>query len=376
MVSRSGSLVVLLACLAATCEVGRESLPPGERPSRSPSAIGSTSESAGSTLGSSSDDEAGDAGNSSSGSTQGDGEPELPTFEVLTLAYGPDPAQTLDLYLHTPAPAEPIAVVVLAHGGLWQGGDKLALANLCEALVESRTAMACASINYRLSHALGGVCRGAGVDTYVEQVRDFAQAYALLHERAALHHFDPARFYVGGHSAGAHLAHVLELRWSDFKSACARLGGCPAPAGAIGIEGIYDVAAWDAYDAQAWNGAFACATRKAFGAPPNSPTPCLDGPNNLPCWQIGSPTYLAQHAVALGLAPLGHALLVHSPDDDWVDIAEASSFAGTRAAAFPGLHAWSSTDGGCGSGSHDAVLGDPKLATCISNFVASGGTSH
>jgi hypothetical protein len=62
-------------------------------------------------------------------------------------------------------------------------------------------------------------------------------------------------------------------------------------------------------------------------------------------------------------------LLVHSPDDDWVDIAEVSSFAAALATGVPNLQVISSIDGACGSGSHDGVLGDPKLAACILDFV-------
>ncbi|HLT37400.1 MAG TPA: alpha/beta hydrolase [Enhygromyxa sp.] len=363
---RSGVPVVLVVAVATACGASLGPAPAIE--------MGSSTATT-SRPGSDADqdaDEAGDAGHSSDGD---DGDDPSATVEVLELAYGDDPAQTLDLFhRQPPAAAEPTAVVVLAHGGLWQAGDKLALANLCEALVESsRGAIACASINYRLSQSLGGVCRGAGVDTYVEQLHDFARAYALLQAQARTHSFDPARMYVGGHSAGAHLAHSLNLRWSELASACA--GGCPAPAGAIGFEGIYDVAAWDAYDAQVWNGQFACATRKAFGGPPDSPTPCIDARYQAPCWQVGSPTHLASHAASFGLAPVGHALLVHSPGDDWVDIAEASSFAAALSGSLPNLHVIRSTDGGCGNGSHDAVLDDPALAGCIVNFVGSGGAS-
>lgn len=360
---RSGPIVVLVAALAATCEGGSAS--PSDPPGRAP-----TAESTGGTTGH--EEEAGHSGTGSSGSDDDD---ERMTVELLELAYGDDPAQTLDLHLPQPSPGEPIAVVVLAHGGLWQAGDKLALANLCEALVESsRGTIACASINYRLSQALGGVCRGAGVDTYVEQIRDLAAAYALLQSQAGAHDLDPARMYVGGHSAGAHLAHSLNLRWSEFSGACAR-ASCPAPAGAIGFEGIYDIAAWDAYDVEVWSGQFACATRKAFGGAPDSDAPCIDARHRTPCWQIGSPTHLAQHAAALGLAPVGHALLIHSPGDNWVDIAEASSFAAALAAAFADLHVISSTDGSCGNGTHDGVLDDPALARCMITFMDSGGAT-
>jgi acetyl esterase/lipase len=370
-VPRSSAIVVLLVAFAPTCGAPHESAPPSDTTTNSTSSSTGENSSAANT-----EDESGGGGNSATGdetstgtstgtetSTTGDGDGEPATIEILELAYGADPSQTLDLYLPQPRPAEPMASVVLAHGGLWQGGDKSALANLCENVVElSSHAIACASINYRLSGSLGGVCRGAGVDTYEQQLADFAAAHALLQAQARTHGLDPTRMHVGGHSAGAHLAHTLNLRWSEFASM--------APAGAIGFEGIYDIPGWDAYDAQVWNGQFMCATRRAFGAPPDSGTPCIDAQHQTPCWHIGSPTYLAQQAGALGLGPVGDVLLVHSPGDDWVDVGQVPSFAAAMSAAFPGLDVVSSIDGSCGQGSHDGVLDDPALASCIVNFVA------
>ena len=44
---------------------------------------------------------------------------------------------------------------------------------------------------------------------------------------AALYGLDPAAIWVGGHSAGGHLAHLLNLRWSDFEPPGARPGRPP-----------------------------------------------------------------------------------------------------------------------------------------------------
>lgn len=379
IVWRSSVIVVLIA--AASCGGPLGSAPPTD--TQSPTQTSSAGES--STLDTSDDeDEGSDEGNSTRSSTgdgdgdrgegDGDGDGRRMSVEIIELSYGADPAQALDLFFPQPRPAEPMATVVLAHGGLWQAGDKLALANLCEALVEtSGGTLACASINYRLSSSLGGACEGAGVDTYAQQVADLASAYALLQAQARTRGLDPTRMHVGGHSAGGHLAHTLNLRWSEFSAACTN--GCTPPAGAIGIEGIYDIAAWDAYDAQFWNGSFVCATRKAFGGAPESATPCIDAQHQAPCWQLGSPTVLAQQSAALRLAPVGDALMIHSPGDDWVDIAEAPNFATALSAAFPNLSVIASYDGTCGSASHDNVLDEPALASCIVNFVTSNGAT-
>jgi acetyl esterase/lipase len=335
--------------------------------------------------GSSDDDGTGGSGGSSSngstedtGASSSDGGGELPDFTVEThvLDYGADPAQDLTLWVAEPLPGEPAfpqphPTVVLAHGGLWQSGDKMALQTLCVAIVESSAGVnACASINYRLSQDLGGVCSGTGVDTYTEQLRDFAAAYGSLQDVSATHGLDPARMFVGGHSAGAHLAHELNLRWPDFSQGC-DLADCPPPLGAIGFEGIYDIAAWDAYDEAHWGHQFNCATRKAFGAPASDPPACQDQQYGQDCWDIGSPEYLAENAQALGLSPEGAALIIHSPGDDWVDIAGATSFGAALSAAFPGLLVSTVADGTCAAGQHNDVLQEPALAACIVDFMAS-----
>jgi len=211
------------------------------------------------------------------------------------------------------------------------------------------------------------------VDTYVDQVVDLASAFAYLQNDADIYGLDPTRMYVGGHSAGAHLGHELNMRWADFEQACTRPAGCPAAAGAIGFEGIYDILAWDQYDSAFWSGQFFCATRKAFGFPGDSVAPCMDDDYGLPCWGIGSPTYLAQNSEALGIVPVGKALMIHSPGDNWVDIAEAINFGAALNDAFPAGGSITSTDGTCATGQHNDPLSQVALATCIVNFVASGG---
>jgi acetyl esterase/lipase len=331
---------------------------------------------------------AGDAGpgdsrtSSSSGSSTGvGGESDTETgstgisVEQLTLAYGRDDAQMLDLYLPQPRSSEPLPILVLAHGGLWQSGSKEALAELCQQVVLGADgSVACASIGYRLSQDLGGTCMD-GPDTYEQQLHDFADAIAWLQNRAESYALDPARTFIGGHSAGGHLAHALNLRWNEFAGTCTLAGGCPSAVAAIGIEGIYDIVAWDAYDQAFWNGAFSCATNKAFGASPSSPTPCIDPQFGRACWEVGSPTALANHAAELGLTAVGNALMIHSPADDWVDIAEASALGAALASAFPDRTVIVSDTGVCAAGGHNELLAEPALADCLVSFVRSGGTT-
>jgi hypothetical protein len=356
----------------AAAPVGGEEVGGIESESSSSSESESTTTGDSTTDSESSTEESTDTGSTSSESdTSETGEPLI--VEVSTLAYGDDPAQVLDLYLPVPAAADPVPTLVLAHGGLWQSGSRLDLANLCESIVlGSGGTQACASIDYRLSQDLGGNCM-AGPDAYRGQLGDFAAAFVLLQNDAEVHGLDAARMFVGGHSAGGHLAHTLNLRWAEFEGICTR-DECPPAIGAIGIEGIYDIATWDAYDQVFWNGSFNCATRKAFGDSPSSPQPCIDAELGRPCWEAGSPTYLAQHAAELAISPVGNALMIHSPGDDWVDIAEASTLGAALESAFPEITVITSIDGTCATGGHAELLSGTELTSCLLNFVASNGT--
>jgi pimeloyl-ACP methyl ester carboxylesterase len=291
-------------------------------------------------------------------------------IQVKTLAYGPLEDQVLDLYSAVPLPDESMSTVVLAHGGLWQSGSRAELDTLCRNIVsQSNGAVACASIDYRLSHDLGGDCTGTGKDTYTDQARDLALAYSALQHNAESHGLDPRRMHVGGHSAGAHLAHILNLRWPEFAQPCNRADGCPAALSAIGLEGIYDIPAWNDYDASRWQSNFACATRRAFGAPGPAPAACVDAGLGERCWDAGSPTYLAENAADLGIKPAGDALLLHSPGDDWVDLADTVSFGGALEMAFPAIDVVTDTGGTCAGGQHNGVLREASLADCVINFV-------
>lgn len=291
---------------------------------------------------------------------------------VEVLAYGEDARQVLDLY----TPAEPagtrLPTIVLAHGGLWESGSRASLEVLCRNLVSrSGEPIACASIDYRLSFELGGECSGTGVPAYRDQAADLASAFRYLQANASTLGLDARRMFVGGHSAGGHLAQLLNLRWDEFSPACAPASFCPEPVGAIGIEGIYDIPAWNVYDAQFWNGRFACATRRAFGAPGPEPPACTEPGSGLRCWDTGSPLYLAAHAPELGIQPAASALLIQSPGDDWVDGRDTPNLAAALETAFSETPVVAEFSGACGSSGHNEVLGEAVLADCILAFVDS-----
>jgi arylformamidase len=141
------------------------------------------------------------------------------------LAYGPSPAEKLDLIAPQADGGKRAPLMVFVHGGYWQALDKRDCAALAPGFVKA--GIAYATINYTLAPV-------AGLDEIVRQ----AQAcLAWLWRNAPLLGCDPNRIFVGGHSAGGHIAAVLAA--TDWT----RLGGLPPDLvkGAFPISGIYDL---------------------------------------------------------------------------------------------------------------------------------------
>ncbi|MEP6670488.1 MAG: alpha/beta hydrolase [Chthoniobacter sp.] len=109
----------------------------------------------------------------------------------------------LDLYL--PASGDHFPALVWFHGGGLTGGTKDAdsTKEICRRF--ARAGIAVAAVNYRLSPKA----------TYPAYLDDSAAAFAWVKTHAAEQHINPARVFVGGHSAGGYLAFMLGLdaRW-------------------------------------------------------------------------------------------------------------------------------------------------------------------
>ncbi|HET7867162.1 MAG TPA: alpha/beta hydrolase [Burkholderiaceae bacterium] len=116
------------------------------------------------------------------------------------LAYGPDPAQRMDVYHPAATPGGHAPVILFAHGGAWRIGDKRhgsVVAHKMAHWLPRGTLFV--SVNYRLQPRADPL----------EQARDVARALARAQDLAASWGADPARFVLMGHSAGAHLVALL-----------------------------------------------------------------------------------------------------------------------------------------------------------------------
>jgi acetyl esterase/lipase len=123
--------------------------------------------------------------------------------EVRDLAYvegkdGDTSSHKLDVY--QPVGKKEFPVLVFAHGGCWSFGDKSG-ANLYPPFARALAAQGIVVVlpNYRLSPWV----------KHPAHVKDVAQAVAWAKKNAAKYGGDPKQLFIGGHSAGGHLAALL-----------------------------------------------------------------------------------------------------------------------------------------------------------------------
>jgi acetyl esterase/lipase len=120
---------------------------------------------------------------------------------------------------------EGLPVVVFFYGGSWQTGRRQDYLFVAASL--ARRGMVVVVPDYRLFPQV----------TWPAYVEDAALAVASVRRQAADWGGDPARVFVAGHSAGAHLAALLALSPQWLDAAGDRRG---ALAGMVGLAGPYD----------------------------------------------------------------------------------------------------------------------------------------
>ena len=146
-------------------------------------------------------------------------------FRGVPFEETPDGTLHLDLYL--PADADSVPLVVHAHGGGWQGGERTWYQPW-----HAGQGIAAATIDYRLS----------GTAEYPAAVRDVAAATHWLRTYAApAAGVDPERTALRGGSAGAHLAGLLSMAPNEDNFEPVGIDDPDTEVDAfIGISGIYD----------------------------------------------------------------------------------------------------------------------------------------
>lgn len=146
---------------------------------------------------------------------------------VRDVAYGGDYHQRLDLYLPEAATATGLPVVLFMHGGGWGNGYKEWCAFMAPPI--TRLPAIFVAVGYRLAPA----------HKYPLPLDDCLAATAWVHRHVVEHGGDPGRMFIGGHSAGGHLAALVTLR-RDLVAA----RGLPADVikGCLAVSAIFTVA--------------------------------------------------------------------------------------------------------------------------------------
>ena len=140
------------------------------------------------------------------------------------LAYGANPRHKLDVYVPDGLTA-PAPVLLFFYGGSWQSGSKSIYRSFGQAFASRGIVTIVA--DYRVYPEV----------KYPAFVEDGASAFRFVQDHAAEFGGDPARIFVSGHSAGAHIGAMLAVN-PVFLSA---VGSDPsAIRGVIGLAGPYD----------------------------------------------------------------------------------------------------------------------------------------
>ena len=142
----------------------------------------------------------------------------------------------LDLYL--PRGQKNYPVLVFVHGGSWRTGDRSLYMALGDRL--ARAGIGVAIPSYRLMPQ----------NPHPAQIEDVAAAFAWVVRNISQQGGDASRIYLGGHSAGSHLAALLALdekylKKFDLPRTTIR--------GVIAMSGIYDVGKLDTFLVAAGN---------------------------------------------------------------------------------------------------------------------------
>ena len=118
---------------------------------------------------------------------------------LLDVSYGPDPKHRLDLYLPE-ARVEHAPVLIFLHGGSWTHGYKEWMGLMAPALADLPAILVAA--NYRL----------APTHRFPAQLDDTLAMLGWVGAEIPRYGGDRRRVFIGGHSAGGHLAALACLR--------------------------------------------------------------------------------------------------------------------------------------------------------------------
>ncbi|MEV6666448.1 alpha/beta hydrolase [Streptomyces nigra] len=170
-----------------------------------------------------------------------------PVDPDATASYGAHPDQVVDFYAPrgTAAPAGPVPLVVLLHGGAWRAPyDRRHLTPF--AAFMARRGFAVANVEYRRGAEGSEAEAGRWPDTFDDVAAALDALPALARE--ALPQADARRMVLAGHSAGGHLALWAAARHVLPAGSPWRTDGPPPLRGVVALAPIADLAVADKLD--------------------------------------------------------------------------------------------------------------------------------
>lgn len=146
--------------------------------------------------------------------------------QVLDVPFGDDYWQKLDVYVPEATSTHGLPTLLFMHGGYWTHGYKDWMGFMAPALVSLPALFI--SVGYRLAPAA----------RYPAALEDCLAALTWAYEHVAEYGGDPQRLFVGGHSAGGHLAALMALQ-----PALLTARGMPDNAikACFPVSGVYDL---------------------------------------------------------------------------------------------------------------------------------------
>ncbi len=183
----------------------------------------------------------------------------------------------LDIYM--PDSKEKTPVLIFIHGGIWRAGDKAMgpMENLGKVFAENGITVV--QINYRLYPEV----------IFPEFVNDAANAVSWVYNNIENYNGDKNKIYLGGHSAGGHIAALVALDTSYLTA----LGiNASVIKGIIPMEGAYDINLMfkDSGTANVWK------LKDVFS-------------NDEKIWKSASPVFYSKNCIA-------KVLLIHGSNDE------------------------------------------------------------
>ncbi|WP_376767971.1 alpha/beta hydrolase [Neobacillus endophyticus] len=147
----------------------------------------------------------------------------------VSLKYGPDSKQSLDLYAPAVNRSKKLPVIIYVHGGGWSGGDKSNVAE--KPAFFTNNGYVFISINHRLSPKV----------SYVDMADDVAESVKWVYDNAAKYQIDRRKLNLMGHSSGGHLVMLIGTNPAYLN----RVGLSPQSINSIiSLEGPLDLTAF------------------------------------------------------------------------------------------------------------------------------------